>query len=162
MNDTKDSVLDALRRAFDTLRAQLAEAQRELIAKESERAGLELERNNAQRQHTTQCAINKADSQHILELTAQLAEAQNEAATYRALVAAAGNKMRTDFIAKHGGDPVLLALDAERINDLDVYVRLHPSQSVTLVAGNTSIRDHIDEIVAHWRAAIDAAKGEPS
>ncbi len=50
--------------------------------------------------------------------------------------------------------------DSERINDLDVYVRLHPSQSVTLVAGNTSIRDHIDEIVAHWRTAIDAAKGE--
>lgn len=63
---------------IDTLRAQLAEAQRELIAKESERAGLELERNNAQRQHTMQCAINKADSQRILELTAQLAEAQRD------------------------------------------------------------------------------------
>ena len=58
--------------------AQLAEAQRELIAKEAERAGLELERNNAQRQHTMQCAINKTDSQRILELTAQLAEAQRD------------------------------------------------------------------------------------
>ena len=62
---------------IDTLRAQLAEAQRELIAKEAERAGMELERNNAQRQHTMQCAINKTDSQRILELTAQLAEAQD-------------------------------------------------------------------------------------
>ena len=38
----------------DTLRAQLAEAERELVAKEAERAGMELERNNAQHQHTTQ------------------------------------------------------------------------------------------------------------
>ena len=37
----------------------------------------ELERNNAQRQHAMQCAINKTDSQRILELTAQLAEAQD-------------------------------------------------------------------------------------
>ena len=62
------------------MRAQLAEAQRELIAKEAERAGLELERNNAQRQHTMQCAINKTDSQRILELTAeneQLREQRN-------------------------------------------------------------------------------------
>ena len=36
---------------IDNLRAQLAEAQ-------FERAGMELERNNAQRQHTMQCAIN--------------------------------------------------------------------------------------------------------
>ena len=36
------------------LRAQLAEAERELVAKEAERAGMELERNNAQHQHTTQ------------------------------------------------------------------------------------------------------------
>ena len=65
---------------IDTLRAQRAEAQRELIAKEAERAGLELERNNAQRQHTMQCAINKTDSQRILELTAeneQLREQRN-------------------------------------------------------------------------------------
>ena len=62
------------------MRAQLAEAQRELIAKEADRAGLELERNNAQRQHTMQCAINKTDSQRILELTAeneQLREQRN-------------------------------------------------------------------------------------
>ena len=64
---------------LDALRAQLAEAQRELVAKEAERAGMKLERNNAQRQHTMQCAINKADSQRILELTAQLAEAQRDA-----------------------------------------------------------------------------------
>ena len=59
------------------MRAQLAEAQRELIAKEAERAAMELERNNAQRQHAMQCAIVKTDSQRILELTAQLAEAQD-------------------------------------------------------------------------------------
>ena len=61
----------------DTLRTQLAEQFRELIAKESERAARELECDNAQRQHTMQCAINKTDSQRILELTAQLAEAQD-------------------------------------------------------------------------------------
>lgn len=66
---------------IDTLRAQLAEARRELVAKEAERAAMELERNNAQRQHTMQRAINKADSQRIPELTAQLAEAQREAVT---------------------------------------------------------------------------------
>lgn len=54
------------------------EAQRELIDKEAERAAMALERDNAQRQHTMQCAINKADSQRILELTAQLAEAQRD------------------------------------------------------------------------------------
>ena len=64
--------------AIDTLRAQLAEQFRELIAKEAERAARELECNNAQRQHTMQCAINKIDSQRILELTAQLAEAQRD------------------------------------------------------------------------------------
>ena len=70
---------------IDTLRAQLAEAERELVAKEAERAAMELERNNAQFQHTMQCAINKTDSQRILELTtenermrAQLAEASQE------------------------------------------------------------------------------------
>ena len=73
MNDaTKDSVTDALR-------TQLAEQFRELIAKEAERAARELECNNAQRQHTMQCAINKTDSQRILELATQLAEAQRDA-----------------------------------------------------------------------------------
>ncbi len=62
----------------ENLRAQLAEAQRELVAKEAERAGMELERDNAQRQHTTQRAINRLDSQRILELTAQLAEARRD------------------------------------------------------------------------------------
>ncbi len=63
---------------IENLRAQLAEAQRELVAKEAERAGMELERDNAQRQHTTQRAINRLDSQRILELTAQLAEARRD------------------------------------------------------------------------------------
>lgn len=62
--------------------AQLAEAQRELIAKEAERATMELERNNAQRQHTMQCAINKTESQRILELTSRLAEAQKNEKRY--------------------------------------------------------------------------------
>ena len=70
----------AYQAGIHAMRAQIAEAQRELIAKEAERAGLELERNNAQRQHTMQCAINKTDSQRILELTAeneQLREQRN-------------------------------------------------------------------------------------
>ena len=67
---------------YNTLRAQLADVQRELVAKEAGRAGLELERNNAQRQHTMQCAINKADSQRILELTSRLAEAQKNEKRY--------------------------------------------------------------------------------
>ena len=70
------SCLIAAADTIDNLRAQLAEAQRELIAKEAEHAAMELERNNAQRQHRMQCVINKIDSQRILELTAQLAEAQ--------------------------------------------------------------------------------------
>ena len=68
---------------YNTLSAQLAEAQRELVAKEAERAAMELERNNAQRQHTMQGAINKIDSQRIPELTAQLAEAQKDAERWR-------------------------------------------------------------------------------
>ena len=64
---------------YNALSAQLAEAQRELVAKEAERAAMELERNNAQRQHTTQRAINRLDSQRILELATQLAEAQRDA-----------------------------------------------------------------------------------
>ena len=47
-----------------------------LIAKEAERAAMELERNNAQHQHTTQRAINRLDSQRILELATKLAEAR--------------------------------------------------------------------------------------
>ena len=54
----------------------------EVTAKEAERAAMELERNNAQRQHSMQCAINKTDSQRILELTAQLAEARRDAERY--------------------------------------------------------------------------------
>ena len=57
--------------------------QRELVAKEAERAAMELERNNAQRQHSMQCAINKTDSQRILELATQLAEAQRDAERFR-------------------------------------------------------------------------------
>ena len=98
------------------MRAQIAEAQRELIAKEAERAGLELERNNAQRQHTMQCAINKTDSQRILELTAeneQLREQRNRIGLYidRALN---GGKKDDHEAGLSGRMDAIRALVAER------------------------------------------------
>ena len=59
----------------EALRAQF-EAWARKNELEAERAAMELERNNAQHQHTTQRAINRPDSQRILELATKLAEAR--------------------------------------------------------------------------------------
>ena len=181
MNDTIDTI--------DTLRAQLAEAQRELIAKEAERAGLELERNNAQRQHTMQCAINKTDSQRILELTAeneQLREQRNRIGLCidRALNGGkkddheAGLGGRMDAIRALRAQLAEAQRDAERGrwliehafqyanvflgSDLDgnPYVSIEPHFYIPEPAGLEY--ENEEWSVTDLRAAIDAAKGEPS
>ena len=122
------------------MRAQLAEAQRELIAKEAERAGLELERNNAQRQHTMQCAINKTDSQRILELTAQLAEAQRDAEVVKQINRACA-ELPDDF---------RIAIELE-LNSGCVYL-LQEDEDI-------GFDDPLDGVASSISAAIDAAKG---
>ncbi len=119
----------------ENLRAQLAEAQRELVAKEAERAGMELERDNAQRQHTTQRAINRLDSQRILELTAQLAEARRDSE-------------RLDWMIEQ------CAYVVSDPDCCDGYWLNYPRNDGTMW---TQATEHETP-----RAAIDAAKGEPS
>ena len=161
------------------MRAQLAEAQRELIAKEADRAGLELERNNAQRQHTMQCAINKTDSQRILELTAeneQLREQRNRVGLCidRALNGGkkddheAGLSGRMDAIRSLKAQLAEAQGDAERLDwiiEHRAYVVSDPDccdgywLNYARPDGTmwTQATEHETP-----RAAIDAAKGEPS
>ena len=164
---------------IDTLRAQLAEAQRELIAKEAERAGLELERNNAQRQHTMQCAINKTDSQRILELTAeneQLREQRNRVGLCidRALN---GGKKDDHEAGLSGRMDAIRALVAERdeaLNLLDTMfssyengtARYEDPEDCSGFVGYAFKMDDVDfnaccDLLNRTRprAAIDAAKG---
>ena len=153
------------------MRAQLAEAQRELIAKEAERAGLELERNNAQRQHTMQCAINKTDSQRILELTAEnesLREQRNRIGLCidRALNGGkkddheAGLSGRMDAIRSLKAQLAEAQKDAERWRWLKDHARIFrqsPDMSGNhywMVHATTTLRGPTLD------AAIDAAKGK--
>ena len=151
------------------MRAQLAEAQRELIAKEAERAGLELERNNAQRQHTMQCAINKTDSQRILELTAEnerLREQRNRVGLYidRALNGGRKDDHEAGLSGRMDAIRALRAQLAEVQDALQAAQRLFKEALPKFNWGASFLDANaiqlLNEVPEKVNAAIDAAKGQ--